>query len=534
MTGRLPFDPDRVPKPAVEPTQPARRERKRLGSVADSRHISVGQLSELIKNTLEQQIPSPVRVIGEVSNLSDRGHLYFSLKDDRAVIGCVAWASSAKKFGFTPSDGDEVVATGHVSHFGPQGRTQLYVSKLEPVGAGALELEFRRLCEELRKAGYFDPAHKIPLPVFPRRIAVITSRDGAAVQDVIATTKQRCPAVGLLIVDVRVQGEGAATQVARAIQWVDRHHERLGVDAMLVTRGGGSIEDLWAFNERIVADAAFACELPLAAAIGHESDTTVIELVADVRCATPTQAAMRLVPARQELLKQVLHVRDRLTALMRRVIDHGRHRLEAAARHEVFRRPESLLQRARQRADGLEHRLRSAVRHRVSGQRIELEQLAGRLAALGPGAIVSAQEQRLAVLADRLDRALRHRIDQRPRVTALRRALTAAQRHVIRHARQRIDGCAARLSAVDPLLVLQRGFSVTQRDDGAIVRSVSDVKSGMTVTTRVGDGQFGSVVEGEEKRGSAKPQGASRNRPHRGKKSQRQSRDQMDLFGGGK
>jgi len=547
---RLPFDPKKVPPPEdAAKEKPARRDRKRLKNVADARQMTVSQLAEVIKSTLEQKIPSPLRVVGEISNLSDRGHWYFSMKDDRAVLGCVAWSSSVKKFGFKPSDGDEVVATGHVSHYGPQGRTQLYVTRMEPVGAGALEIAFRKLCAELRDKGYFDPAHKIDVPAFPRRVAVITSKDGAAVQDVIATAKQRCPAVSLMIVDVRVQGEGAAEQIARAIQWVDVHHERLGVDAILVTRGGGSIEDLWAFNERIVADAAFACELPLVAAIGHESDTTVIELVADVRAATPTQAAVRLVPSRDELEKQLAHLHDRLTVVMRRRIEHGRHRLESAARHETFRRPEVILHRARQHLQSCERQLVSAIRQVYSAAHLRLERLAGWLATLGPQAIVWKQHEKLAVLEDRLHRAAWHRIDQRPRVLQLQRSLRTAHRHAVRSARQRADALEHQLRAVDPLKVLERGFSVTQRDDGAMVRSTGDVTGGDRVVTRVVDGEFESIVADateEDAKSQAAAAGDERTSGTDGAKSKekrakpqaaeggdRQEGDQMDLFGGG-
>ena len=188
----------------------------------------------------------------------------------------MAWASSARRFGFTPKVGDQVVVTGHISHYPAQGRTQLYVSAMAPVGAGALEQRFQALCQTLRGLGYFDPETKQPLPLLPRRIAVITSASGAAVHDVIDTARRRSKAVGIVIVDVRVQGDGAADAVADAIGRVDADSARLGIDAILVTRGGGSVEDLWAFNERVVADAAHTCGLPLVAAIGHESDTTVI------------------------------------------------------------------------------------------------------------------------------------------------------------------------------------------------------------------------------------------------------------------
>ena len=365
----LPFDPDQAKGPD-------------RSDAPD--HMTVSQVADLIRSTLENHMPSPLRVIGQVSNLSHHKHWYFSLKDEQAVVSCVAWVSAARSFGFVPDEGDEVVATGHVTHYGPQGRTQFYVTRLEPVGAGALELKFRAMCEELRRLGYFDAQHKKPLPVFPRRIAVITSAGGAAVHDVISTAAQRCRAVGLLIVDVRVQGDGAAEQVAAAIRRIDADAGRLGVDAILVTRGGGSVEDLWAFNERVVADAVHECRLPLLAAIGHESDTTVIELVADVRAATPTQAVMRLIPSADELTGQLDHLDRRLRLLVRRHVERQRQRLDAAARSALLRDPRALVQQARERAATLAGRLDRATAVQVRSRREGIEALGRQLAAVDP------------------------------------------------------------------------------------------------------------------------------------------------------
>ncbi len=351
-------------------------------------HLTVSEVAELIRSTLESHVPSPLRVIGQVSNLSNHKHWYFSLKDEQAVMSCVAWVSSASRFDFVPAEGDEVVATGHVSHYGPQGRTQFYVTRLEPVGAGALELKFRAMCDELRRLGYFDQQHKKPLPVFPRRVAVITSTSGAAVHDVISTADERCRAVGLLLVDVRVQGDGAAEQVAAAIRRIDADAAKLAVDAILVTRGGGSVEDLWAFNERIVADAAFKCRLPLLAAIGHESDTTVIELVADVRAATPTQAVMRLIPSADELTGQLDHLDRRLRLLVRRQMERQRERLEAAARSALLRDPRALVQRAREKVTTLAGRLGRATTVHVRRQRDRMEALTRQLAAVDPHGVL--------------------------------------------------------------------------------------------------------------------------------------------------
>ncbi len=407
----LPFDPDQARGPEI------------LSDAHD--HMTVTEVAELIRSTLENHLPSPLRVIGQVSNLSNRNHWYFSLKDEQAVVSCVAWVSAARTFGFVPDEGDEVVATGHVSHYGPQGRTQFYVTRLEPVGAGALELKFRAMCDELRRLGYFDEKHKKPLPIFPRRIAVITSASGAAVHDVISTAAERCRAVGLLIVDVRVQGDGAAGQVAAAIRRIDADAEQLGVNAILVTRGGGSVEDLWAFNERVVADAVHECRLPLLAAIGHESDTTVIELVADVRAATPTQAVMRLIPSAEDLTGQLDHVDRRLRLLVRRQVERQRARLQAA----VLRDPRALVKRAR---------------------------------------------ERLAALGGRLGRATTVHVRRR---------------------RDRVHALGRQLAAVDPHRVLNRGYSYTTTESGALVASVKDVRDGDRIVTQVADGSIDSVVK---------------------------------------
>lgn len=422
---------------------------------SDSQQLTVTQAVNLIKDTLETKLPAPLRIVGEVSNFRNNNHWYFSLKDADAVLHCVAWATSVRKFraarGFTPKDGDQIVATGHISHFAPQGKTQLYVSDVQPVGGvGGLEMRFRALCDELRGLGYFDDARKKPLPVFPRRIAVITSATGAAIQDVINTAAHRCKAIGLRIVDVRVQGDGAAEEIARAIRWVDVHRARLGVDAMLVTRGGGSIEDLWAFNERIVADAVFKCTLPVVAAIGHESDTTIIELVADVRASTPTQAAMRLIPSSQELCAQIEHLSHRIGSLLRRTIERERQRL--------------------QRLDGDQRRI---MRAHFIDQRSRVDRLRSRLEQLQPGAVL-----------------VRRKAD----LTRIQTALSQSVQRHISVLRSRLSGLERHLAAVSPLGVLQRGYSITTNREGNVIRSVQQVKRGDHLLTRITDGTIESVA----------------------------------------
>ncbi len=381
---RLPFDPGKLPKRDVG--KPARRERARVaGSAAGADEaLTVTQVALLIKQTLATRLPPKLKVVGELSNIRDRRHWYLSLKDEENVIDCVMFASAAAKVAFRPEQGQQVVATGHLDFYGPQGRIQLYLDQLEPVGMGALELRFRQLCEELRAAGYFDDRRKKPLPVYPQRLAVVTSRSGAAWQDVIRTARQRWPGIGLCLVDVRVQGADAAPQIARAIAMLSARHERWGVDAVILTRGGGSLEDLWAFNERIVADALRDCRVPVVAAVGHETDTTIAELVADLRCSTPTQAAASLVPDQATEHQHLDQLGRRLRIGLVRHTQHQRARLEAVARHAWFRRPAEYVKRLKREMDQRQRRLGAAARQASRDRRRHVDALARQLAAVSP------------------------------------------------------------------------------------------------------------------------------------------------------
>ncbi len=345
---------------------------------------SVSTLAGHVKRAVQGGLPARVRVVGEVSNLSDRNHWYFSLKDADASMRAVMFSSAARKVGFPVASGMEVVATGRVDFYPAQGSVQLYVDRLEPVGQGARELALRALMNELRGAGYFAPEHKAALPAVPRRVAVVTSRSAAALQDVIDTAARRWAGCELVLVDVRVQGDAAAPQIAAALRELSASGAQRGIEAVILTRGGGSIEDLWAFNERVVADALRDCTLPVVAAIGHETDTTIAELVADRRCATPTQAAMTLIPDAAVLHQQVEQLAGRLALALRRRHEVATHRVNAAAGHPLFRRPETLVTVARGALEALAARLDAAPTRQVGEARRRLEALARTLDAVGP------------------------------------------------------------------------------------------------------------------------------------------------------
>jgi len=468
------------------------------------RPVTVSALCRRIDTVLKDAWPKSIRVKGELGSFTDRTHWYFSLKDDEATLSCVMYASRAAKVRFDPAPGDEVIATGRIGHFPRQGRTQLYVDALEPVGEGALEAQLRRLVEECRALGWLDPARKRALPVFPRRIAVITSRTGAALQDVIDTCRRRCPATEIAIADTLVQGERAAPMIARTIRRLGADHERLGIDAIICTRGGGSMEDLWCFNDRAVADAIVHCPVPIVCAIGHETDTTLAELVADARAATPTQAAMLLTPDAQALLDQLVAAHARLASSLQR-----------AAKLE------------RERHDARHRRLHRAAQGVTRTQSLRMERLSSRLARVRPEAVYAKRRSRLDQLQAALAGAARARLTRFDPELATQR-LRRAVRELTADARQRLDALDRELTIASPISVLQRGYTVTTAADGSLLRSGADAKPGQTIRTRFAADTVESTVVGA---GGASPLPKAAPLPKRRKRRKAEDPAQHSLFG---
>ncbi len=349
--------------------------------------LSVSQLSALIKDVLESTFPV-VWVAGEIGDLARprSGHCYFTLKDPEAQVPAVIWRSTMSRVRFDLHDGLEVICRGHLEVYAPRGRYQLIVEAIEPRGIGALELALRQLHAKLAKEGLFDPARKRPLPRFPRRIAVVTSPTGAALRDFLEVLRRRWRASDVLVVPVRVQGEGAAEEIAAAIAMVNRL--ATPVDCLVVTRGGGSLEDLWAFNEEIVVRAIVASRIPVVSGVGHEIDVTLADLAADVRALTPSEAAERTVPAAHEVAQTLHQYRQRLSAALRSRAEAARSRLEALARHRIFRRPLAIVQDRARQLDELEIRSLRGVRQQFQRAAARVESLAARLEALSPLAVL--------------------------------------------------------------------------------------------------------------------------------------------------
>ena len=350
--------------------------------------LSVSELTDQIKGLLEGQFPS-VWVAGEISNFSrpQSGHCYLTLKDDAAQIRAVIWRTVASRVRFDLDDGLEVICRGHLDVYAPRGSYQLVIDQIEPKGLGALERALRMLREKLALEGLFDAARKRPLPRFPRRIAVVTSPTGAAIRDFLEALAHRWRGLEVLVVPVRVQGEGAAAEIAGAIELVNRLADPM--DLIVVARGGGSLEDLWAFNEEILVRAIYASQIPVVSAVGHEIDVTLADLVADVRALTPTDAAQRVVPSSEEVAAYVDHQRQRLSHALVRRLTAARARLDALAACRAFRKPLEKIQLHERRLDDLAARGNRAVAARLESARARLAERAGRLESLSPLAVLA-------------------------------------------------------------------------------------------------------------------------------------------------
>ncbi|MFH1680837.1 MAG: exodeoxyribonuclease VII large subunit [Candidatus Eisenbacteria bacterium] len=352
---------------------------------AGERVWSVSEITSAVKEALEGRFPS-LWVEGEISNFTHHssGHMYFSLKDDRAQLRAVFFRGENRLLRFRPADGMKVRARGAITVYEKSGQYQLLVRSLLPVGVGELELAFRQLVERLEKEGLFDPARKKPLPRFPGRVAVLTSPTGAAIHDVIRVLRGRFP-VELLLVPVRVQGEGAAEEIAAAI---DRMNGIGGVDLLLVGRGGGSLEDLWAFNEEIVARAIAGSRIPVLSAVGHEVDVTIADLAADASAATPSAAAEMLAPGREEIADLLRTRGERLASRVRDLLRFWGERIGRFRESRALARPESLVRETAQRIDNLSHRMEGAASSRLGRLGERLEGIRRALRALDPRGVL--------------------------------------------------------------------------------------------------------------------------------------------------
>lgn len=349
--------------------------------------LSVGEFTRLIRGVLEMQF-SDVWIAGEVSEVSRpmSGHIYFTIKDEEAQLRCVMWRTAAARLKFKIEEGTQLLCLGSIDIYPPRGSYQLVVQQAVPQGVGAMQLAFAQLHKKLAAEGLFDADRKREIPSFPRRVAFVTSPSGAAVRDFLEVARRRWPGLSVLIIPARVQGEGAAAEIARGIEIANRLAD--APDVLLVGRGGGSVEDLWCFNEEPVVRAIYASRIPVVSAVGHEIDVTLADLVADLRALTPSEAAERIVPSRSELLERLSSVRSRLASGLAASAKQARRRLEGLAQRRVLSHPRDRLQAIADRLDQLHTRGKQAMSRKL--ERLEQWQarLAGTLHSLSPLAVL--------------------------------------------------------------------------------------------------------------------------------------------------
>lgn len=434
--------------------------------------LSVSELAQAVKRTVERDFDN-VRVRGELGRvlIAKSGHLYVDLKDENASIATVMWKSNVQQLAFKPEEGLEVVVEGRLSTYPGRSQYQLIAERMSPAGIGALLAQLEKLKAKLAAEGLFAPQRKKPIPYLPCTIGVVTSPTGAVIRDILHRLGERFPR-RVILWPVLVQGPEAAGQVARAIQGFNALQGADRPDVLIVARGGGSIEDLWAFNEEIVVRAAAASEIPLISAVGHETDTTLIDFASDLRAPTPTGAAEKAVPVRAELIERTTSLEGRLKNGLLRGLERRRTELRAAA--AKLPRLETLFQIPQQRFDRAAERLNAALVANTRAAQSKLDRVAARLR---PEALIndiSRRRDHLARTAARLE-------------PAIKRSLEAHRKH--------LDASARMLESLSHKRVLERGFVMVHREDGTLVRSATDLSAGDVVDLTFADDHKKAVID---------------------------------------
>ena len=439
--------------------------------------FTVSELTARIKRQVEDAFPA-IWVEGEISNLREpsSGHAYFTLKDDLAQLRCVLFRGRGRRVRFALEDGLQVLVFGGLDVYAARGEYQLVVELMEPKGLGALQLAFDQLKRKLEAEGLFDPGRKRPLPHFPRTIGIVTSPTGAALRDMLHIIGRRFGGLRVLVAPVRVQGEGAAGEIVGALRNLD---EVAGLDVVIVGRGGGSSEDLWAFNDERVARAIAASKVPVISAVGHETDFTMADFVADLRAPTPSGAAELVVREKLAVISALAELYDRLKQAMRSQVQQSRERTVFLARRRVLTDPARALRDRHRRVDELSGRLRAAVRahRRHLGHRVALA--TNTLSSLHPLARISQGRAVLAQLGGRL---------------------VAAGGHSLKASRHRFEASVGRLQDLSPLAVLGRGYSLTRLPSGAVVRRAAETHPGTVIEILLHEGALDARVEQVRKR----------------------------------
>jgi exodeoxyribonuclease VII large subunit len=430
----------------------------------------VSEISRRIKSLLEDDLGS-IWLEGECSNVSRpaSGHTYFTLKDETSQIKAALFKGDERNIKVAVRDGQKVRVYGHVTAWEKSSTYQIIVRLVEDAGVGALQAAFEALKRSLQAEGLFDQELKQPLPLLPRRIGVVTSPTGAAIRDIIQVLTRRFPNVHIILAPVKVQGEGSAESIARAIRYFSKGPQ---ADVLIVGRGGGSLEDLWSFNEEIVARAIVDCPIPVISAVGHEIDFTICDFVADVRAPTPSAAAELAVPLKRDLEERIDSAGRRLARALDTRLLQLKNRYTRASTSYVFREPQNLVLQYRQTLDHLGGRMRHQLSSGAARQRERIGRLELKLGHASQSRIREGQRQ-----VHELDIALAHYTES-----------------LIADRRRMVEQCARQLKILSPYNVLERGFSITRKADGSVVKTIEDVATGDKIETILGAGSLESSV----------------------------------------
>jgi exodeoxyribonuclease VII large subunit len=456
----------------------SQREKKPYDRDHTENILSVSSLNSMARSLLESNFPAVI-VEGEISNLAvpSSGHWYLTLKDKSSQIRCAMFVNRNRMVLFKPENGKQIIVRGRLSIYEGRGDYQLILDGMEEAGDGALQRAFEQLKRKLHDEGLFADENKQEMQNHYQHIGVITSATGAAVQDILSVFARRFPATRITLLPAVVQGAGAADEIARAIERANTLAEKIGLQALIVGRGGGSLEDLQAFNEERLARAIFASELPICSAVGHEVDFTIADFVADLRAPTPSAAAEQLSPNQEDYFELLLSTSAQFKSAISLAIKQGRQQLTWIAKQ--LKHPDRRLQEQTQNLDRLDIRLRRAMSSNIAKQRIELTQMQRTLSANSPKQLLERNKIRLAAGRGRLDQSLR--------------SVLASHRSSLRT-------LSRSLNSVSPLSTLARGYSITVDSSSKVIRSTDDVKVGATITSRLGAGEIVSTVSAVAKK----------------------------------
>lgn len=453
--------------------------------------LSVSDLTLAIKQQLEGRF-AQVSVRGEISNFKEQssGHLYFTLKDAQAQISVVLFQGTARQLKRIPKSGDQVILHGELSVYPPRGGYQIIARKVEYMGVGELLVKLHALKEKLQQMGWFDPKHKKPLPTLPRRIGVVTSPTGSVIQDILHILTRRFPGFHLILNPVKVQGEGAAAEIARAIDACNEH--RL-VDVLIVGRGGGSLEDLWAFNEEIVAQAIFRSQIPIISAVGHETDTCIADFVADLRAPTPSAAAELVIAEKHALRHTLLQRKSRVMNYALSQCAHSRQRFAALTKHPALSSPYHLLGHLWQRIDEIKGALAVSMRRCIEQRQMHLLALRKQAHALKPATRLATLRGQLVSWERTLTRTMQTLLHTKRALlepSQLQKRLAQRLLQHCTHARGRFEQLTSHLQAIDPKRLLTKGYTIlfSEKKDSVIL-SIHELSEGDRLRVQLHDGQ---------------------------------------------